>query len=187
MSRPSQELSLEILRAIEASYTRRVPPIEERFWKKVDRRGDDECWPWLGAVTRGRGGIGLGGRMTSSHRVAVALDGRTIPAGMHVDHICRNGLCHNPKHLRIVTPSINAVENSVGPCARNAAKTHCPKCGNPLAHPHAALILRPKVRTKNGLPTDCITRSRHCLTCKPGYRNSYLRVNWEMDLLVEAA
>lgn len=25
-------------------------PIEERFWEKVDKRGDDECWIWLGAT-----------------------------------------------------------------------------------------------------------------------------------------
>ena len=30
------------------------PDIVARFWAKVDRRGDDECWPWL-ASTRSKG------------------------------------------------------------------------------------------------------------------------------------
>lgn len=31
-------------------------PIEERFWEKVDKRGADECWVWLGATIKPSGG-----------------------------------------------------------------------------------------------------------------------------------
>lgn len=30
--------------------------IEHRFWRYVDRRGDDECWEWTGS--RRQGGYG---------------------------------------------------------------------------------------------------------------------------------
>jgi hypothetical protein len=31
-------------------------PIEERFWEKVDKLGEDECWIWLGATIQPGGG-----------------------------------------------------------------------------------------------------------------------------------
>ena len=29
--------------------------LEMRFWEKFDRRGDLECWPWLGVTVKGYG------------------------------------------------------------------------------------------------------------------------------------
>ena len=44
-----------------------------RFWSKVDKRGPDECWPWLGHCQKGGyGQFGSGGgRLT--HRIAYEL------------------------------------------------------------------------------------------------------------------
>ena len=172
MTRPSQALNQDRIRELDA---RAIRPLAERFWEKVEVRGEDECWPWKGAVTRGRGGIGIGLRMTSSHRVAVVLSGRDIPAGMMVDHMCRNGLCQNPKHLRVVTPRVNSLENSGSPFALNAAKTHCPN-GHPYEGENGAILKKPVKRTKRGHPTEAVMRHRVCLICKPGYRNSPHRV-----------
>lgn len=47
----------------------------------------------------------------------------------YIDHMCRNRGCVNIMHLRIVTPRINAIENSDGITAQQARKTCCPKCG----------------------------------------------------------
>ena len=82
-------------------------PIEEAFWEKVDKRGDDECWPWLGA----RAGCGYGhirhdGTCYQAHRVSLAISRGSEPQGQ-VDHICRNRSCVNPNHLRPCTPSQN--------------------------------------------------------------------------------
>lgn len=61
-----------------------------------------------------------------AHRVAWELaNAEEIPAGLYVDHMCRNRRCVNPDHLRVVTPRVNATENNVGPSAANAARTHC--------------------------------------------------------------
>jgi len=82
-----------------------------RFWSKVDKRGPDECWPWLGAVNKkGYGTIrsaGRGSPILYAHQVAVVLDGTVIPAGMMVHHNCGMRLCMNRKHLEVTTYSYN--------------------------------------------------------------------------------
>jgi hypothetical protein len=74
---------------------------EANFWAKVERRGPDECWPWLGAM--GSNGYGrfrvpiLG--VEHAHRVALALSlGRGI-IGAFACHRCDNKPCCNPAHL----------------------------------------------------------------------------------------
>lgn len=81
-------------------------PLAERFWPKVDKRG--ECWMWLGSTNGRYGKIKDCGRDLYAHRASVLLDGRDIPDGMEIDHLCRNKLCVNPKHLEVVTPQVNA-------------------------------------------------------------------------------
>lgn len=103
-------------------------PVPQRvidtFWTKVEVREDDECWPWqLSAGGHGYGQVGWdtgmkrdnGNRinaMTTAHRVAwIAWTGQPIPSGMTIDHLCRNRLCCNPHHLRMMTNLQNAKDN----------------------------------------------------------------------------
>lgn len=83
--------------------------LEERFWSKVDKSAGDGCWPWTASRDRnGYGQFGLGGKMRRAHRVAYELaTGRPIPAGMQVDHRCRNRPCVRPDHLRLATNKQN--------------------------------------------------------------------------------
>jgi len=98
----------------------------DRFWAKVDKSGD--CWLWIGATNKGGyGSLTINRKTYGAHRIAIQLAGIEIPPGLHVDHKCRNRLCVNPDHLRLVTPRQNVLENSMGLAALNAAKTHCPK------------------------------------------------------------
>jgi hypothetical protein len=110
-----------------------------RFWSKVDKRGPDECWPWLGATTKGYGQFKLGGRTLRAHRVAVTLSGTPIPPKLVIDHECRNRRCCNPEHLRAVTNRKNVLENSVGHAALNLAKTHCP-AGHPYDEENTRIV-----------------------------------------------
>lgn len=75
----------------------------ERFWAKVDRRGDSECWLWLGAMSKGRSpgygafqaGTRLKPRLMRAHRFAYEDLVGLIPLGLELDHLCRNPSCVN--------------------------------------------------------------------------------------------
>lgn len=78
--------------------------VEQRFWSKVDIRGEDECWPWKAAPRSKRtgfeyGAFWLNGRHQPAHRIALILSGVDVPEGMVACHKCDNPPCCNPKHL----------------------------------------------------------------------------------------
>lgn len=73
---------------------------KERFWDKVEKHSDDECWPWLGGRTgRGYGTFWADGMARAAHKVAYELSTGEVPAGKYVHHTCDNVLCMNPAHL----------------------------------------------------------------------------------------
>ena len=88
------------------------------------------CWMWLGKLTgRGYGAIPRDGLNHAAHRVYYERAIGQIPAGMVLDHLCRNIRCVNPAHLEPVTMKENTLRG-IGPTAINAVKTFCPK-GHP--------------------------------------------------------
>lgn len=74
-------------------------PLEDRIWAMVDRRGDDECWPWTGATNKagygmyGGGSRSVGGRGYAHRFIAGAEKGEVVR------HTCDNPPCCNPRHL----------------------------------------------------------------------------------------
>ena len=79
----------------------RRTPIEDRFWKFVDKT-DGGCWLWTGATVRGYGRVSYQRRSSLAHRVAWLLLRGTIPEGIDVCHNCPGGdnpLCVNPAHM----------------------------------------------------------------------------------------
>lgn len=95
---------------------------DERFWRKVDRAGPEDCWLWNASLTnQGYGQVWMKelGRPASAHRWAYERLVGPIPVGLSLDHLCRVRNCVNPAHLEPVTHAENM---------RRAAglKTHCP-------------------------------------------------------------
>ncbi len=81
----------------------------ESFWRRVDRRGPDECWPWKIATKNGYGRFSLNCVEFYSHRYAYALTYGPPPEGRetHVMHSCNNKRCCNPAHLSLGTAAEN--------------------------------------------------------------------------------
>lgn len=125
----------DIRRAIDPSCGCRVPANmtpADRFWSKVDRKGDG-CWNWLGNINAhgyGRFVCQVDGRRTYAyaHREAYALTHGPIPEGLTVDHQCLNTRCVNPAHLALVPGAVNT---SLGGNQQGRRQTHC-KRGHPF-------------------------------------------------------
>jgi hypothetical protein len=73
---------------------------EVRFWRNVDKRCAEECWPWMGPTdVDGYGIFKVDRRRKRAHRVAFEMHTGSIDASLLVCHRCDNPCCCNPIHL----------------------------------------------------------------------------------------
>lgn len=104
-------------------------PLPIRFAAKVAET--ETCWLWTGAINgHGYGHIKVDGRMVYAHRVAYEMSAGPIPAGLDLDHLCRNRRCVNPEHLEPVDRATNTMRGE-GVTAKHSRQTHC-KRGHPF-------------------------------------------------------
>jgi hypothetical protein len=109
-------------------YQRANEPVNERFWRQVQGDGADTCWTWIGTTDRdGYGKIVVHGQWISAHRFAYEALRAEIPAGLQIDHLCRNRACVNPWHLEPVTHRVNQWRRNFSLDGRPLhSDTHCP-------------------------------------------------------------
>lgn len=112
-----------------ASHKRRAATYIERFWSRVDKRQEDDCWPWLGTTNQtGYGVVRLGGRYEIAHRVAWQIhNNRVIPEALFGCHSCDNPVCCNPNHIFLGTPADNSSDMV------RKGRSHSPADGGPNA------------------------------------------------------
>lgn len=82
----------------------------KRFWSKVEKKSDNECWEWKGSLLKnGYGKIGYGANSKLlAHRLSFMIhNNKEIEEGKYILHSCDNRKCVNPFHLREGTQQDN--------------------------------------------------------------------------------
>lgn len=128
-----------------------IVELPSRYWDNVDIPGPTECWPWKASLNQGYGQFWLEGTTKRAHRLAYEVLIGPIPAGLTLDHLCRNRACCNPTHLEPVTIGENVMRGDAI-SARYAARTHCSE-GHPLVEGNLARY------------DFEVRKHRTCLTC----------------------
>lgn len=101
--------------------------LERRFWAKVGAPTESGCREWqAGKFANGYGQFYKVDRPVYAHRFSYELAHGAIPAGLQLDHLCRNRACVNLDHLEAVTAQVNTLRG-ISPIAENARRTQCPK------------------------------------------------------------
>lgn len=109
------------------------------------------CWKWTAAVSSSGYGITWNGTaLVGAHVFTYTALVAPVPAGLHLDHLCRVPLCVNPQHLEPVTPGEN-VRRGNAPSAI-AARTGLCQQGHPLSGSNLYVVRA--------------TGKRRCRTCQ---------------------
>lgn len=118
---------------------------EERFWSRVEKKGQDDCWEWQGSKNQlGYGKVDFQRKRYKAHRFAWFLTTGHHPQGWLL-HDCDNPSCVNPNHLREGTHKENMADMVDRRRHWTHNRTHC-KNNHDLRLPQATRVIRHKQR-----------------------------------------
>lgn len=136
--------------------------VSERLTAK-SHRDPNGCLVWTGRIVfGGYGSMRVDGRERKTHVIAWEMVNGPVPAGLQLDHLCRNRACMEPTHLEAVTGRENTLRGE-GITAQRARQTHCIH-GHELAG--ANLIERPGRRECRACKDDRAARRDWSATWK---------------------
>ena len=126
------------------------------MWEKVDKKGIDECWPWIGQITeKGYGRARFNGGRYYAHRIIFWLQnpGLIELNAPKIDrdtsgfllHKCDNPICCNPSHLFVGSQLDNIKD-------RDSKGRHADFAGdkNPNSKFDMEQVLEMREQNKNG-------------------------------------
>jgi len=94
-----------------------------RFYSKIGKREDNECWTWKASKnSSGYGWIRINYRLFLAHRVSWEIHSGVIPEGKLILHKCNNRSCVNPQHLYVGDHTDNAQDVNKLKLSRHGVK-----------------------------------------------------------------
>ena len=84
------------------------PTMEQKFWKKINRDGLNECWEWQGRIDKnGRGVLYYKDAFNQPHTVGAhifiyGLMVEDVLGTARVVNTCGNKRCCNPHHMNLL-------------------------------------------------------------------------------------
>lgn len=138
-------------------------PCSDRYWSKVCRGQQNECWPWQATrQAKGYGQFWWNGKYRPATHISLLLDGRERPSDeLYALHSCDNPRCVNPRHLRWGTPQENMDDRTV----RGRAKTPTGEAhGNAKLTKQAVIAIRADPRPQriiadeHGIGQEAVSR-----------------------------